>query len=94
MTIKKSDIPIFRDILKEGLKQHANQSKNKTFELYEVSLEENEQAAKLIVTLNFLTDEKNVLQTTIDTIEKWVSSSFKLRGHEDVTIFYDEERYD
>lgn len=94
LTIKKSEIPIFRDILKEGLKHHANQSKNKTFELYEISFEENELAAKLIVTLNFLIDEKNILQTTIDTIEKWVSSSFKLKGHENVTIFYDEERYD
>lgn len=93
MTIKKCEIPIFRDILREGLKHHANQSKHKTFELYEISLEENEHIAKLIVTLNFLIDEKNILKTTIDTIEKLVSSSFKQKGHENVTIFYDEERF-
>lgn len=92
MIIPKTEIPIFRDILKEGLKQHANHCKNKTFELFEISLEDIEHGAKLIVTLKFLVDEKNVLQTTIDTIEKWISSSFKQKGHENVTIFYDEDR--
>lgn len=92
MFIKTTEIPILRDVLKEGLKQHANQSKNKSFELYEISFEEFEHSAKLIVTLYLLTDEKNILQTTKDTIEKWVSSSFKQKGHENVTIFYDEDR--
>lgn len=92
MFIKTTEIPILRDVLKEGLKQHANQSKNKSFELYEISFEEFEHSAKLIVTLYFLTDEKNILQTTTDTIEKWVSSSFKQKGHENVILFYDKER--
>lgn len=92
MFIKTTEIPILRDVLKEGLKQHANQSKNKSFELYEISFEEFEHSAKLIVTLYFLTDEKNILQTTKDTIEKWVSSSFKQKGHENVNLFYDKER--
>lgn len=91
MIIPKTEIPIFRDILKEGLKQHANHCKNKTFELFEISLEDIEHGAKLIVTLKFLVDEKNVLQTTIDTIEKWISSSFRQKGRENVIFFYDEE---
>lgn len=92
MIIPKTEIPIFRDILKEGLKHHANQCQNKTFELYEISFEETKDGAKLIVTLNFLIDDENILQTTIDTIEKWISSSFKQKGYENVTIFYDEDR--
>lgn len=92
MIIPETEIPVFRDILKEGLKHHANQYKNKTFELFEISLEDIEHGAKLIVTLNFLVDEKNILQTTIDTIEKWISSSFKQKGHENVIFFYDEDR--
>lgn len=92
MNITKTEIQIFRDILKVGLKQHANQSKNKTFELYEISFEEIEHSAKLIVTLSFSTDDENILQTTIDTIEKWISSSFRQKGRENVIFFYDEER--
>lgn len=92
MIFTTTEIPIFRDILKEGLKQHANQCKNKTFELYEISFEETKDGAKLIVTLNFLVADENILQTTIDTIEEWITSSFEQKGHENVTIFYDEER--
>lgn len=90
--IQNTEIPKFREILKEGLKHHANLRKHNTFELYEISFEETKDGAKLIVTLNFLVDDKNILQTTIDTIEKWIRSSFKQKGHENVAIFYDEDR--
>lgn len=90
--IKTTEIPIFREILKEGLKHHANQCKNKAFELYKISFEETNDGAKLIVTLHFLVDDENILQTTKGTIEEWISSSFKQKGHENVTIFYDEDR--
>lgn len=92
MIIPKTEIPVFRDILKEGLKHHANQCKNKTFELYEISFEETKDGAKLIVTLNLLVDYEHILQTTINTLEEWIRSSFKHKGHENVTFFYDEDR--
>lgn len=90
--IQNTEIPKFRDILKKGLKHHANLCKHKTFELFKISFEETKNGAKLIVTLYFLIDDENILQTTIETIENWISSSFKQKGHENVTIFYDEDR--
>lgn len=61
MIIFKIEILIFRDILKEGLKQYVNYCKNKIFELFEISLEDIEYGVKLIVIFKFLVDEKNVL---------------------------------
>lgn len=93
LKIPTKEIPVLGKILKEGLNSFASQSKAKTFELYNISFEEHEDCAKLVVTLNFLIEEETILQTTIDTIEKWIFASFKQKGHENVTVFYDEERY-
>lgn len=93
LKIQTKEIQHFGEILKEGLNSFASQSKAKTFNLYDISFEENENCAKLVVTLNFLIEEETILQTTIDTIETWIYASFKQKGHENVTIFYDEERY-
>lgn len=93
LKIQTKEIQDFGKILKEGLNSFASQSKAKTFKLYDISFEENENCAKLVVTLNFLIKEEMILQTTIDTIETWISASFKKKGHENVTIFHDEERY-
>lgn len=44
--------------------------------------------------MNFLIEKEKILQTTIGTIEEWIFASFKQKGHENVTIFFDEERYE
>lgn len=62
--------------------------------MYEISIEENEDCAKLVVSVNFLIEKEKILQTTIGTIEEWIFASFKQKGHENVTIFFDEERYE
>lgn len=93
LKIPTKEIPVLGKILKEGLNSFASQSKAKAFELYDISFGKNEDCAILVVTLNFLTEEGTILQTTIDTIEKWIFASFKQKGHKNVTIFYDEERY-
>lgn len=93
MKIPKKDIPAFRKILMEGLNQHASQSEAKGFKLHEISFDDDGDSwAKLIVTLNFLTEEEKSLQTTIKTVEKWVFSSLEQKGYEDIVAFYDDER--
>lgn len=91
--IPTHEVPVLGKILKEGLNSFALQSKTKTFELYEISFEENEECAKLVVSVNFLIEKEKILQTTIGTIEEWIFASFKQKGHENVSIFFDEERY-
>lgn len=93
MKIPKQDIPAFRKILMEGLKQHASQSEAKGFKLHEISFDDDgDSGAKLIVTLNFLIEEEKILQTTINTVEKWVFSSLEQKGYENIVAFYDDER--
>lgn len=94
MRIPTDEVPVLGKILKEGLYSFASQSKTKTFELYEISFEENGDYAKLVVSVNFLIEKEKILQTTIGTIKEWIFASFKQKGHENVTIFFDEERYE
>lgn len=44
--------------------------------------------------MNILIGKEQISQTTIGTIEEWIYASFKQKGHENVTIFFDEERYE
>lgn len=48
----------------------------------------------MVVSVNFFIEKEKILQTTIGTIKEWIFASFKQKGHENVTIFFDEERYE
>lgn len=94
MKIPNQEIPVFRKHLLEGLKEHACQSEAKGFELNKISFDDNgDSGAKLTVTLHLLIEDKTLLQTTVNTVEKWVLSSLEQKGYENIVAFYDDKRY-
>lgn len=92
--IPSNEIPILENILKEGLCQHADQSKTSEIELNGVRLERNENEGFIIVSLKCQKEGDDIIQAAKNQIEKWIKLSLESKGYEYIRIYYNDIRYD